>query len=51
MLKILPIPILFLKIVPVFTIKLVKTILVSKIDFFGKLDEIGPYLINILGRS
>ena len=44
-LKIQPIPILFLKIVPVLPISSVKTILVSNTDFFGTL------LVSIFGKS
>ena len=50
MLKIQPIPILVLKIVPEFTIISVKTILVNNTDFFEKLAKIGQYWVSILGK-
>ena len=43
MLKIQLISILFLKIVPVFAIRSVKTIVVSNNDFFGKFANIVQY--------
>ena len=46
MLKIRPTPILFLNLVPVFTICSVKRILVSNTEFFGTLARIGLYLVS-----
>ena len=46
-----PIPILFLKIFPAFTIRSAKRICGSNTNCFEKLTKIGQYLGSVLGKS